>query len=68
MRVLETVADRAGRDPTDLPPLIEVLDVDALDVLIASMDEGEVSFLYAGYTITVDSSGAVHVADPITTG
>lgn len=67
IRVREMVADRASTDPTELPPLSEVLDVDALDVLIASMGDGAVSFPYAGYTVTVDSSRAVHVADPITT-
>lgn len=62
-QVVHTVADQADTDALDLPPLFETFDPDALDMLIREMNEGHVSFEYAGYSITVDSHGAIDVAE-----
>jgi hypothetical protein len=51
--VVAAVADRAGVDRTDLPPLFEAVDPDALDALFADRRPGRVAFEYAGYEVTV---------------
>ena len=51
--VVATVADRADADPTDLPPLYDAIDPDALDAIFRDGRPGRVSFEYAGYEVTV---------------
>jgi hypothetical protein len=51
--VLETVADRAGVDATELPSLYDAIDPDALDALFRDGRPGRVSFVYAGHEVTV---------------
>lgn len=60
-QVIQTVADRSATDELDLPPLFDTLDPESLDTLIREMEEGMVSFDYAGYTVTVKKNGAVDV-------
>lgn len=66
--VIENVAEHKGTDARMLdPPLYEVLDPDALDVLFSGEDEtrcnGNISFEYSGCTVTVSSDGHVLVED-----
>lgn len=69
VRIVAAVAERADVSPTDLPPLYDVIDPDALEDLFShSTDQplsvpGRVSFGYAGSTVTVFSDGAVEVTD-----
>ena len=67
-QVVQTVADQSDTDALDLPPLFETFDPDALDMLIREMNEGYVSFEYAGYSITVDSHGAIDVNGRLQSG
>lgn len=59
LRVIHAVAEHSGTDPTDLPPLYEAVDPDALDALFGptaaddTREGGEVSFIYAGYRVRV---------------
>lgn len=61
MRVVEVVAAEKGVDPTDLPPLHDVVDADALDALFdpGRIDAGragrgyELRFPYAGLEVRV---------------
>lgn len=62
-RVLEAVAVTSGIDPLELPPLYDVLDPDALDVLVVSMSDGKLSFTYAGYRVEVDADGEVRLLE-----
>ncbi|MFC4245541.1 HalOD1 output domain-containing protein [Natribaculum luteum] len=67
LTIAEKIADREGVDSTELhPPLHETIDTDALESLIESATRGRaqatVTFAYHGYTIQVDSSGAVRVS------
>lgn len=64
--VLEAVADREGVDVLDLPPIFDAVDPDALEALLATADDTEVtvSFPYGGYDVTVTSGGRVDV-DPL---
>lgn len=67
--VVEAVAAAEDVDETDLPPLNDVTDPDALDALCAPRRDGSdrvgclVAFEYVGYTVTVDKRGRVELAE-----
>jgi hypothetical protein len=68
--IAEAVARVSGDDPTDLPPLYEVLDPDALEALLMSgVRNGEanvtVTFTFAGYDVSVRDSGDVFVDESL---
>lgn len=69
-RVLQTVAAYENVPTTELPPLFEVVDPDALAGIFASprggprRTEGTVTFPYNGYQITVSADGSI-AADPL---
>jgi hypothetical protein len=57
--VIEAVAAVSDRDATDLPPLYESIDPDALNMLFDPVDDHSdrplaVSFTYFGYRVRVD--------------
>lgn len=62
VHVVQEIATAEEIDPTELRPLHEVLDPDALDELIhgASADL-TVEFAYGGYSVRVDGAGRVTV-------
>lgn len=60
-RVIHAVADETGTDPLDLPPLYETIDPDALDALIDSLSDGELTFRYTGCAVTIESTGAIEL-------
>jgi len=66
-RIVETVAANSNTPVTDLPPLFEAVDTDALEALFSpspddpSRFEGTVTFPYAGWRITVSADGSVTV-------
>lgn len=60
-RVVEAVAEYSNTDVLDLAPLFDSVDPEALDGVVRSMSDGQVSFVYAGLRITVDSRGAIRV-------
>lgn len=52
IQVVEAIAEAENLDMTDLPPLFEAIDSEALDAVVE--DGGAtVSFQYAGYTVEV---------------
>jgi len=64
--VVRTVAAREGVDETDLPPLYDAIDPDALDALLASVgtedpDRASVDFEYAGHRVVVSGDRTVTV-------
>lgn len=68
--VVEAVADAKGVSTTDLrTPLYAVVDPDALDDLVVSMNcwsgesAGHVTFSYSGYEVTVSADGDVSLAE-----
>lgn len=65
--VVEKVAAAAGQDPMTLnPPLYDVINPDALDMLCASAsDEFRAVFEYAGYLVTVHGDGTVDVDESV---
>lgn len=68
-RVVEALAEAAGVDSVDLPPLYDAVDPDALDSLFAPRPDGSprvgcrVSFRFDGYQVTVHRDGEVQVRD-----
>ncbi|AGB39864.1 HalOD1 output domain-containing protein [Natronococcus occultus] len=62
--VVVAVADAAGTDPLELPPLHEAINPEALNELIDCDRESglqSISFEYAGYDVVVSGTGDVHV-------
>ncbi len=62
LTVIDAVADKKGVDATDLPPLDQSIDPDALERLFDRDNaSGMVSFEYAGTTVRVFDNGVVVV-------
>jgi len=60
--ILEAVAAATGRAETDLPPLRDSVDPDALDtVLTGGQSPVTVSFMYADTDVMVSGNGAIEV-------
>lgn len=53
--VVSKVAEREGTSPTDLPPLQNVVDSDALDALFSDDEEGniELDFRYSSHEVHI---------------
>lgn len=58
-RVIQNVATATGTDALELPALWDAVDPDALDAAVETMTDGEVSFAYAGYEVTVTSDETI---------
>ncbi|MFW6003695.1 MAG: HalOD1 output domain-containing protein [Halanaeroarchaeum sp.] len=67
LAVVALQAAVADEDPTDSAPLFEAIDPDALDAVAAGREGGvppvRISFEYEGYTVTVDSAGALSIGE-----
>lgn len=65
LSVVARVAAREGVDETELLPLFDAVDPDALDKLFETAHRNvstvEVTFSYHGYEVTVTGDGAVHL-------
>lgn len=48
--------------PTQLPPLAQTIDPDALNTVFECSDDAILSFSYAGYRITLDALGSIEIA------
>lgn len=53
------IAERTGTEPTELPPLYEVIDPEALDALARDENPCQMAFEYADYAVTV--AGYQHI-------
>ncbi|GAB3423567.1 hypothetical protein GCM10027435_29710 [Haloparvum alkalitolerans] len=62
-RVTRRVAEETDTDVLELPPLFDAVDPDGLNDTVATMEAGEVTFAYAGRTVTVTADGDVRVSD-----
>ena len=63
--VVSAIADAAGTDPLELPPLSNAIDPEALNDLVDfERDSGleSISFEYVGYDVVVSGDGDVQVA------
>ena len=68
--VVEAVADAEGIPTSNVsPPLASVIDPDALETIVASLDDrsgdtrGNITFTYHNYRITVDGDGSVALSE-----
>ena len=64
--VVTAVADARGVDVTDLRPLYDAVDAEALNTLLgASAEEAllEVSFEYEGFTVTLRPDGRIELVE-----
>lgn len=59
-RLVLEIADRAGVEPTALPPLYETVDPEALNTVLRK-ESCRVSFEYAAHEVTVNGSGHVTI-------
>jgi hypothetical protein len=59
--VLEVVAAAEGCDPRELNPLYERIDPEAIDTLVNSPMQGQITFTYHGYELQVHGDGEVAV-------
>lgn len=65
--IVEAVAAATNRTATDLPPLQQSIDPDALDTLVTHRSDAgtTVSFRYAGTVVVVEGDGAIEISvDP----
>ncbi|SEP70508.1 HalOD1 output domain-containing protein [Natrinema salaciae] len=65
-QIVEEVAGMKEVATTELSPLYETIDAEALDTLLQSVTGREVGafriqFQYEGYTVAVDSGGGINV-------
>ena len=65
LAVVDAVAESTDTAPTELPPLADAIDPDAMEMLFESAAEpatdGELTFRYAGCEVVVRSGGFVSV-------
>lgn len=66
MAVVETVAKESGQDPTELAPIHEHIDTDALDALFSTTEEGvreniSLSFEYEGFEVAVEGRDDINI-------
>lgn len=61
--IVEAVADATDTDPTQLPPLYDTVNTDALDMLFSERDGGTLTFEYADCTVVVHGDVTVTVTD-----
>jgi Halobacterial output domain 1 len=60
--IVREVATRTDVQPTELPPLYDFIDPDALDTVVRSTDSDlELSFRFAGYRVTVEGDESIRV-------
>lgn len=59
--VVETVAQVTDQGETELPILQSQIDCDALDALVTSSRDVEVTFQYSDLTVTVTGGGDLHI-------
>jgi hypothetical protein len=61
VRVVQRVARETGRDATELPPLYDAVDPEALDAVVESVATTSVKFRYADHDVWIDADGTVSV-------
>lgn len=59
--LIEKVAEAERVDPTELPPLYDCIDPDALDTLCDSNRDVRLEFEYHGYVVTIEGADNVDI-------
>ena len=63
--IVEQVANEAGVSPTEIPPLYEAVDPEAVAELLDGQGR-KVEFRYNGYLVVVGNNGEIDVSNPTT--
>ena len=61
--VAAALAAREGVDPTELPPLHDSIDTEAMDAVLDGGEDVRLTFSHLGYEVTVTGDGRVEVVD-----
>lgn len=61
VKIVDAIADHVDTDPVAMTPLGYVLDPEALDALVSTAADVEVSFTYDDHTVVVDADERVTV-------
>lgn len=65
--VVDKIASREDTEPTELMPLYDAIDPDALDTLVESANRNgsafEIEFTYHGYEVIVTDQGIVKIQE-----
>lgn len=70
MEIVTAVSNCDGTHPTELPPIHEVVDVDALNALFRPRLDGtpringHIHIRYSGYDVTFYSNGEIYITRP----
>lgn len=67
--IVDAVAEAAGVDPVDLPPMFDFIDPDAVDKLFRRSQTGKVdqylSFRFDEWIVSIHAGGVIRVRDVI---
>lgn len=63
-QILTKIAAKNDSEVVELPALYDTIDPEKLDAVVQSMDDGSVSFSYAGYDVTATSEAEITISDP----
>ncbi|WP_222917131.1 HalOD1 output domain-containing protein [Natrinema sp. SYSU A 869] len=65
--IIRSIATITGVDETDLEPLYDTVEVDALAEIVTHAEQRDrsvsVSFGYEGHTVVVDGAGSIRIVD-----
>jgi hypothetical protein len=67
LRVVERVAERSNKDPSELPPLQSYVNPDALDALFEAsqldlQDSVQIEFQYTEYDVTISLEDSTEIS------
>lgn len=62
VKITSEVGKASGTEPTNLPPVGAVVDMEGLNALVYSDNLCEITFSYYGYLVTVTRDGDVRVS------
>ncbi|MBX0297208.1 HalOD1 output domain-containing protein [Haloarcula nitratireducens] len=62
-RIVQRIATTTNSDVTELPPLHDSINPDALETTVEEMSGGAISFRYAGHEVTVVQDGTISLEE-----
>jgi hypothetical protein len=62
-QVVLKIAEQKGVEPTELPPLYDTIDPEALDALLTADAVGHLTFEYLGYEVTVTAPDHITISE-----
>ncbi len=61
--IIRKIAAVTGEEPTELPPIYDTIDPEALDKIVNSVasEDFEIEFVYGDYRVMIDETGVVTI-------